>query len=581
MKQGRLRTLGALVLTAMATSFGAYSTAAQAKHATGKLAGVVRDTAGTPQMGASVELISEATGALIAKGFLTNTEGIFRGDKLPAGFYTVRVTLAGFLPTLERRVRITSNLTTVLRIEMESLFASLDQLRRAPTSTPLETDDWKWVLRTASSDRPILQWMDKDQIAAASPSLERSMARVPRARLEFTDGARRPGSVSNVAASPATAFAYDQRIGNASRMIFAGQMSYESDSPAGGFATVWLPTGSMGAGPHTALVLRQAKLGPDGATFRGIRADQGGAMALGDRVVLRYGGEYVLVGLGTSASSLRPRAEIDTRISDDWRAMAIFASQPGGSSPLESADAENGGELIAALNELDAFPALLWRDGHPVLQSGMHEEVAVERKLGTRGKVQIAAFHDDNGHVAIFGRGNNLPTGEYFQDYFSNSFAYDGGSSSSWGTRVAMQEKLDDDIEVTAVYAFGGALSPADVAEGALRDVMRTMARHSLGANVSAKIPHLNTRVNAGYKWISGTAISRVDSYGESLFQMDPYLHISVRQPLPRFSLGRWEAIVDCDNLLAQGYVPLTSRDGNVMVVPAFRSFRGGLSVQF
>ena len=80
--QGRLRTLGALVLTAVATSFGAYSTAAQAKHATtGKLAGVVRDTAGTPQMGASVELISEATGALIAKGFLTNTEGIFRGDK--------------------------------------------------------------------------------------------------------------------------------------------------------------------------------------------------------------------------------------------------------------------------------------------------------------------------------------------------------------------------------------------------------------------------------------------------------------------------------------------------------------------
>ena len=38
---------------------------------------------------------------------------------------------------------------------------------------------------------------------------------------------------------------------------------------------------------------------------------------------------------------------------------------------------------------------------------------------------------------------------------------------------------------------------------------------------------------------------------------------------------------IDCDNLLAQGYVPLASRDGNVMVVPAFRSFRGGLSVQF
>jgi len=34
------------------------------------------------------------------------------------------------------------------------------------------------------------------------------------------------------------------------------------------------------------------------------------------------------------------------------------------------------------------------------------------------------------------------------------------------------------------------------------------------------------------------------DGYGESLFQMDPsYLHLVVRQPLPKFALGRWEAI--------------------------------------
>jgi len=33
-----------------------------------------------------------------------------------------------------------------------------------------------------------------------------------------------------------------------------------------------------------------------------------------------------------------------------------------------------------------------------------------------------------------------------------------------------------------------------------------------------------------------------VDSYGESLFNMDPYLHLIFRQPLPKFALGRWEA---------------------------------------
>src|SRR5256884_8247887 len=68
------------------------------------------------------------------RGFLTNTQGMFRGDKLAPGFYTVRVTLAGFLPTLEKHIRVTSDVTTVVRIELESMFASLDQLRRMPST---------------------------------------------------------------------------------------------------------------------------------------------------------------------------------------------------------------------------------------------------------------------------------------------------------------------------------------------------------------------------------------------------------------------------------------------------------------
>jgi len=88
------------------------------------------------------------------------------------------------------------------------------------------------------------------------------------------------------------------------------------------------------------------------------------------------------------------------------------------------------------------------------LQNGVHEEIAAERKVGTRGKFQIAGFHDDNRHVAVFGRGSDLPAADYFQDYFSTGFAYDGGSSSSWGSRVAFREKLDGDVELTAVLFF-------------------------------------------------------------------------------------------------------------------------------
>ena len=580
MKQERLRILGAVVLTAVVLSLGTPPAAAQAKPGPGKLAGVVRDSGGTPQLGANVELIAE-TGAAASRGFLTNTQGIFRGEKLAPGLYTLRVTLAGFLPTLEKHIRVTSNLTTVVRVELESMFASLDQLRRTPSNAPVEPDNWKWVLRSATAVRPVLEWMDDDARMASKGSVESSIPRGPRFRLEFTDGARRPTSASSIASSPATAVAYEQKLGGTSKMILAGQISYDQDAPGGGIATVWLPTGTLGAGPHTALVLREAKLGPGGRTFRGVRIDQGGALSLGNRTILRYGGEYVLVGLGAAASSIRPRAEINIRISDDWSTALIFASMPSGPAPLEASDTQPGGVLAAALNELDAFPALLWRGGRPVLANGKHEELAVERKIGSRGKLQFAGFHDDNRHVAVFGRGNDLPAADYLQDYFSDGFAYDGGSSSSWGTRVALREKFDGDVELTAVYSFGGGLAPLAELDGSLRDILRTTQRHSFGASVSAKVPRVGTKVNARYKWVNGVTVSRVDSYGESLFQFDPYLHLSVRQPLPKFTLGRWEAIADCDNLLAQGSVSATSRDGHVVLLPAFRTFRGGLSVQF
>jgi hypothetical protein len=579
--KGQVRGMGALVLAVTFSFLGAHPAAAQIKSVQGSLSGVVRDIKGTPQLGASVQVIPESAASAAAIAFLTNTQGVFRGEKLTPGFYTVRVTLAGFLPTLEKHVRVSANLTTLVRIQLESMFASLEQLRRAPSASASEADDWKWVLRSASSARPVLQWMEDDPISASAVSSDSVAVEPVRGRVEFMDGARRPGSVSNLPASPATAFAYDQRLGPSSRLLLAGLVSYDSDSPAGGIATVWLPTGSLGAGPHTALVLRESKLGDFGPDFRGVRVDQGGSLVLGTGTVLEYGGEYVLVGLGHPASSIRPRMQLDARLSDDWHASLIFASMPSGPEPLEAQEGEAVNGLAAALNEMDAFPVLMWRGGRPVLESGFHEELAAERKLGRRGKLQVAAFHEDDSHVAVFGRGTNLPVADFFQDVYSNGFSYDGGSSSSWGTRAVYREKLSDDVELTALYAFAGALTPSSAAAGPLRELFRTAGRHSAGAKVTAKVPRLGTRVSAGYQWISGPTLSRVDSFGESLFDMEPYFHVGVHQRLPKFGPGRWEANAECDNLLAQGYVTLNSQDGRVTLMPAFRTFRGGLSLQF
>src|SRR5258708_36033640 len=106
-KQERLRTWGALILTLTCLSVGADPTTAQAKAAAGRLSGVVRDSAGTPQMGATGEIVPEAAIKAASLGFLTDTQGIFHGDRLAPGLYTVPATLAAFLPTVHRHVPIT------------------------------------------------------------------------------------------------------------------------------------------------------------------------------------------------------------------------------------------------------------------------------------------------------------------------------------------------------------------------------------------------------------------------------------------------------------------------------------------
>ncbi len=587
MKHSPLLCVGVLIASVASVFCGVQPAAAQTSHKpeSGILSGLVRDTSGTPQLGATVEVLSEAAGVNAAQHFLTNTQGFFLGEKLAPGFYTVRVTLAGFLPTLEKHVRITANLTTVVRIQLESMFASLEQMRRPPTSGGAEPDDWKWVLRSASGLRPVLQW-DDDDTGIRSASVVETKVTPPRGRLELTDGIRHPGSGAGIGSAPASAFAYDQRIDKFNHIVFAGQVSYDDDSPSGGIAAIWLPNGSLGTGPESTIVLREARLGPNGPTFRAGRIDQGGTITIGNRFLLRAGAEYVMVGLGSSAWSVRPRLKFQTKVTPNWYVDVIYATVPnaaatGDALAADLANAPAPNVLKTALNQLDAFPTVLWRNGRPVLENGQHAELAVERKIGAQGMLQVAGFHDNDRHTAIFGRGNDQLSSDYFQDFYSKSFAYDGGSSSSWGTRVALRERLSEDLELTTIYAFSGSLVPANDLDGALREVLRTVPRHSLAAKITATVPKTGTHVSAGYKWVNGTALSRVDGYGEGIYQLSPYLNVGIRQPLPRFALGRWEANAGCDNLLAQGNYSINSAEGLIVITPAARSFRGGLSVQF
>ena len=75
-----------------------------------------------------------------------------------------------------------------------------------------------------------------------------------------------------------------------------------------------------------------------------------------------------------------------------------------------------------------------------------------------------------------------------------------------------------------------------------------------------------------------------MDAFNASPGQVDPYLSVFIRQPLPASSFipGKMDALLDLRNLLAQGYMPVAGPDGrNVYMVQSARSMRGGLAFTF
>ena len=553
-----------------------FSASTAAKPGFGTISGVVLDPSGTPQMGASVWLISEDAGGRIVAQLLSNQHGTFFTDRLKPGQYSVRVAVTGFLPTIERHVAVMSDLTTLLRVQVDTLFSSLDTLRRQ-SDAPAEQDDWKWVLRSSSATRTVLQWDDATGDVASTTGLGDDLppAQRPRARVEVTNGTLRPGSYSDPLNSPATSVSYDQQLGHLGRMLVAGQMSFDKGA-LGSFASVWLPSGSESNGPETIFVWRQAKFGAEGMEFQGMRFDHTEQIALGDRFVLRAGAEYLRAGIFSSVSSFRPHGQLNVALAQGWMAALIFAANP----PSEQWG--RTGALESAINELDSLPPVLFHDGRPVLEGGWHQEVSVKHKIGSQSTFEVAAFHDSSRDQVVFGTGATASP-EFVQDAFSPAFLYDGGNSSYWGTRAAYRQKLSDDWEIAAIYAWAGALTPGstlDTTSGDLRDSFMTSNHHSLAARISGKVPRSGTQFSASYKWVSGTALSRMDQFGEAAYQMDPNLHLTIRQPLPGFN-GRWEAMADFSNLLAQGYVSVNGAGSQIMLVPVLRSFRGGVSFQF
>lgn len=564
----RLLALGCFVCLIAAT--------AECAPNSGKISGVVVDAGGTPQMGATVVISTEKLLASSSPLKLqTNGHGNFATDALPAGMYTVEVTLAGFLPSIEQHIEVSGTHTTLLQVVMGSMISSLGQLRQKPEKQGA-ADDWVWVLRSTEAARAVLRWDDSPDAELAAIGEDGQQHNQDRTFVQLSSGGENPTSVSSSIVAPGTEFAYDVPTGPMSRFLVAGQFSYLNDASATGLAAEWLPTGDERTGPVTTLVVRQSNFGPGGPVFRGIRASHEEQMALGSQVTVRYGGEFVYAGFGSGTMAMRPRAEVAYEMSPEWQLSVIIATHP-----WQDGLGDNTGALESAVNSFDAFPTLMMRHGQAVFENGLHEEAGVKHSMGDGAELTAALFHDRSTHTAVMGIGSG-PRREFVQGFFGDAFAYDGGETNSTGGRVVYDQKIAPGLASTVIYDYSGALALEDPASGPhLRDQLATRYRHGVATRVSARIPGINTRLVVGYKWLSGSTVSQQDPYGEAMYGIDPYLSMGLRQPLPSFVPGHVVVQADMGNLLSQGSTSTNANGQDIVLVPSYRYFRGGLSFQF
>jgi hypothetical protein len=219
---------------------------------TGSLTGLVTDAAGVPQLGATVSLYNRYD-KLVQK-VITSLKGDFVFDPLAPDTYSLRVSLSSFVPALKRNIVVQPGMQSVLAINLASVLSSIELVYSAPKSGALMSDDWKWVLRSQMSSRPILRSLPgqkRESIDVFSDTM---------GLLRVSSGESSPWMASGDQADLGTAFALATSLFGSNRLEFTGSVGYglESATQTHGFRTTFSRPDA--AGPEVKLTMQQAAL---------------------------------------------------------------------------------------------------------------------------------------------------------------------------------------------------------------------------------------------------------------------------------------------------------------------------------
>jgi hypothetical protein len=553
----------------------ALSAPALAASKPGSISGYVKNSRGTPQMGASVEVFT--TGGLEALTVFTDARGFYRAAGLVPGVYFVKVSAPAFLPTLRENVALRAGAHLAVNLTLNTLFEAIELLparRRAAE----DDDDWKWTLRS-TANRPILRVVDDAPLVVVA-STPRQEDRILKASVSFLAGADNEGFGST--GDQTAAFNVERSLfSNSGTVSFAGNVGYGEGSPTAVLRATYSHQLSNGSHPEVAVTFRRLAV-PDAVThdaaLEALALSLSDSMALMDFVELSYGAELQGIQFRGRVNAFRPFGGVGVHLSPNTVVRYQYATAQPTTRLAKGFD-------TAPADLTESGPRVTLMDSEPRLERARHQEISFSRRQG-KSSLQVAVYSDRVSDTALMGAGLvSTASGEFLPDPYSNTFTYNGGNLDARGVRMVAERKLGANLTGTLSYAYGGVLDleGSNLTFDQVRSSLRNRYAHSVSAKMMGRIPHAGTRWIASYKWTSTSALTPVDMFDASPGQSDPYLSFFIRQPLPKCSsLGHMEVLIDVRNLLAEGYVPVFGQDGHTLyLMQAPRSVRGGLAFTF
>ncbi|MBI1895525.1 MAG: TonB-dependent receptor [Acidobacteria bacterium] len=567
---------------------------------TGSLTGVVRSSTGVPQMGAAVFLYDRYD-KLVQK-VLTSTGGDFFFDALNPDLYSLRVSATSFLPALKRNIAVQPGMQSVLAINLASVLSSIEIVYTGPRRASLMSDEWKWVLRSSMSTRPVLRVLPglgdppvRDSDASGSFSYTRGLVKV-------SSGEVTPFTALSNQPDLGTAFAFATSLFGAAQLQLSGNIGYAGNSelPMAGFRTSLSRSEAGVAGPQVKLTMQQVMLPARASAVLGSRDNLPALRTLSatvmdrahitDEIELDYGASLDSVTFFDRLNYVSPFARLGYSLGRDGRLELGYSS---GAPPIDLLHA--GRDADAMLEQdiaaLSLLPRISMRDGLARVQRIQNFEVGYSLPLGGGRAVSAGAYREviSNAALTMSGAGDLYDTDNLLPELSSNSSVFNIGGYTRFGYTASFSQEIDDELTVTVAYGSGGALRTASDTLATrnpeeLRDHIRRSQQRWVMARVKGVIPGSGTRFVTGYQWTDYDSLVPGHVYLTQRIYGEHGWNVRLRQPVPSFPgvPGRLEATADLRNLLAQGYLPLTTSDGRrILLTHSPRAVRGGLSFIF